>query len=254
VTAVADEVAAALRAIPGVADARLHADGRAEGAGTVRLTLDPHADEVAVAHAVNAVLRSGFGLAVDADRVQVVEDSVPLRGPSAPYGQPRATSVPAAPPATHVAAPAPVATAAAAPAGAPAGAAGRATPRLSIERLSLTSAGLGVTVEVGLAGRTGPAVGSAEAPASGPSVHRAVAEATARAVELALGGRARLAIEGVEATALAGEQAVVVSVALVTGHGAERLTGASRVREDARHAVVRAVLDAVNRRLEALLG
>lgn len=242
-TAVADEVAAALRAIPGVADARLHADGRAEGAGTVRLTLDPHADEVAVAHAVNAVLRSGFGLAVDADRVQVVEDSVPLRAPSVSYGQARSTSVPAAP-----------ATPAAASAG-PAPSAGRpaATTRLSIERLSLTSAGLGVTVEVGLAGRSGQAVGSAEAPASGPSVHRAVAEATARAIEQVLGGGARLAIEGVEATALAGEQAIVVSVALVTGHGAERLTGASRVREDARHAVVRAVLDAVNRRLEALL-
>lgn len=243
-TAVADEVAAALRAIPGVADARLHADGRADGAGTVRLTLDPHADEVAVAHAVNAVLRSGFGLAVDADRVQVVEDSVPLRAPSVSYGQPRSTSVPAAP-ATPAAAPPP------APARAASGPA--ATTRLSIERLSLTSAGLGVTVEVGLAGRSGQTVGSAEAPASGPSVHRAVAEATARAIEQALGGGARLAIEGVEATALAGEQAIVVSVALVTGHGAERLTGASRVREDARHAVVRAVLDAVNRRLEALL-
>ena len=242
-TAVADEVAAALRAIPGVADARLHADGRAEGAGTVRLTLDPHADEVAVAHAVNAVLRSGFGLAVDADRVQVVEDSVPLRAPSVSYGQARSTSVPAAP-----------ATPSAAPAGPAVSAAGpTATTRLSIERLSLTSAGLGVTVEVGLAGRSGQAVGSAEAPASGPSVHRAVAEATARAIEQALGGGARLAIEGVEATALAGEQAIVVSVALVTGHGAERLTGASRVREDARHAVVRAVLDAVNRRLESLL-
>jgi len=224
VTAVADEVAAALRAIPGVADARLHADGRAEGAGTVRLTLAPHADEVAVAHAVNAVLRSGFGLAVDADRVQVVEDSVPVRPPTVSYGQPP---------------PQPTAT---------------TTARLSIERLSLTSAGLGVTVEVGLAGRSGSAAGSAEAPASGPSVHRAVAEATARAVEQALAGRARLAIEGVESTSLAGEQAMVVSVALVTGHGAERLTGASRVREDARHAVVRAVLDAVNRRIEALLA
>ena len=241
-TAVADEVAAALRAIPGVADARLHADGRAEGAGTVRLTLDPHADEVAVAHAVNAVLRSGFGLAVDADRVQVVEDSVPVRAPSVSYGQARSTSVPAAP-----------ATQAATAPTRPAAAASTDTTRLSIERLSLTSAGLGVTVEVGLAGRSGQAVGSAEAPASGPSVHRAVAEATARAIEQALGGGARLAIEGVEATALAGEQAIVVSVALVTGHGAERLTGASRVREDARHAVVRAVLDAVNRRLEALL-
>ena len=230
-TAVADEVAAALRAIPGVADARLHADGRAEGAGTVRLTLAPHADEVAVAHAVNAVLRSGFGLAVDADRVQVVEDSVPVRQPTVSYGQP--------PPQPSEPKPTPLAT---------------ATARLSIERLSLTSAGLGVTVEVGLAGRSGSAAGSAEAPASGPSVHRAVAEATARAVEQALAGRARLAIEGVESTSLAGEQAMVVSVALVTGHGAERLTGASRVREDARHAVVRAVLDAVNRRIEALLG
>jgi hypothetical protein len=41
---------------------------------------------------------------------------------------------------------------------------------------------------------------------------------------------------------------------MVSGSGTDRLTGSAVVREDARQAVIRAVLDAVNRRLEPLLG
>ena len=72
----------ALRAVPGVAAADLEPDDRPEGAGTLRLQLAPGADEIAVATSVNRVLREQFGLAVDAGRVQVVEESVPFAPPA----------------------------------------------------------------------------------------------------------------------------------------------------------------------------
>jgi hypothetical protein len=46
---------------------------------------------------------------------------------------------------------------------------------------------------------------------------------------------------------------VVVEVAMITKHGSERLTGVSSVREDARQAVIRATLNAINRRIETYL-
>ena len=72
----------ALRAVPGVAAADLEPDERPEGAGTLRLQLAPGADEIAVATSVNRVLREQFGLAVDAGRVQVVEESTPAVPPA----------------------------------------------------------------------------------------------------------------------------------------------------------------------------
>ena len=45
----------------------------------------------------------------------------------------------------------------------------------------------------------------------------------------------------------------VVALTLLSGRGTERLTGAAAVREDVRQAVIRATLDALNRRLETLL-
>jgi hypothetical protein len=49
------------------------------------------------------------------------------------------------------------------------------------------------------------------------------------------------------------ERTVLVSLTLLTSKGTERLTGAAGVREDVRQAVIRATLDALNRRLEMLL-
>jgi hypothetical protein len=40
---------------------------------------------------------------------------------------------------------------------------------------------------------------------------------------------------------------------MLTRVGSERLTGVSVVREDVRQAVIRATLDALNRRLESLM-
>lgn len=85
-------------------------------------------------------------------------------------------------------------------------------------------------------------------------VLRAVAEATLRAVRM-LCGRGVLA--GVDAVAvrLAGDPPLAeVAVSILSDRGEERLVGAALVRGDVERAVMRATLDAVNRRLEPLLA
>ena len=65
------DLVAALLGVPGVAAAAVEPVG--DGPGTLRLQLASGADEVDVAGAVNRLLRSRFGLAVDSDRVRVVD-------------------------------------------------------------------------------------------------------------------------------------------------------------------------------------
>src|SRR3954469_13432728 len=77
------DIVAALRAVPGVADADLEPDSDGTGPGTLRLGLLPGVDEVAVATSVGRLLREQFGLGVDAERVQLIEDSeVPIEVPA----------------------------------------------------------------------------------------------------------------------------------------------------------------------------
>jgi hypothetical protein len=125
--------------------------------------------------------------------------------------------------------------------------------RLLIHRMQLVSAAKGVTSEVTLGLSGHEHTGSAGAASTPTSVHRSVAQATLRAVEEALGGEVRFELEHLETTVLGTDRAVVVEVAMITRHGSEKLTGVSAVREDARQAVIRATLDAVNRRIESYL-
>lgn len=246
-----------LRGLEGVADAEIVDD--ATGAGTLRLTLVPGADEVAVAVNVNAVLRDEFGLAVDSGKVQVVEETW--------SGQAAAAAV--APQVMGSAtAPTPDGGAAAAEAvPAPALPAAVSVPhtrtevgvsggrRMAIRRLQLvsTSAGISTAVSLGLGART--VVGEAEAGTTPESVQRAVALATLRAVSDILEGRAELELQHVEVAPVGEDWVAVVVAGLTPPDGAtDRLTGAAVVREDVRQAVIRATLDAVNRRVEAILA
>jgi hypothetical protein len=277
----------ALRAVAGVAAADIEPDERADGAGTLRLQLAPGADEIAVATSVNRVLREQFGLAVDANRVQVVEESVPLGGesdagaplqtatnavsepvPSEVESQP-AEDLPNRPTLTAV----PgyrdesVAFAVDTPTEPAAEVSSEQQPeqddrieplpargsRILISKMQLVSAGLGVTTQVTLAWRTQLFPGESSAAATPTSVHRSVAQATLRAVEGVVGGRARFELEQLELNQLGPDRAVVVVVSMLTRVGSERLTGVSVVREDVRQAVIRATLDALNRRLESLM-
>lgn len=66
-------VVAALREVPGVADAGL--DGAATGDGVLRLDLDPGVDEAEVALAAGRLLRERFGLSIDAGAVAILEEA-----------------------------------------------------------------------------------------------------------------------------------------------------------------------------------
>lgn len=287
------DLVSALLGVPGVAAAAVEPVG--DGPGTLRLQLAPGADEVSVAGEVNRLLRSRFGLAVDADRVRVLEESAGGRpapeasepSPVERNGHNRPTPADDGPtvPANGVARDGSVESAEREPDAAdgvdgaadraddgtdgPADSASRdASPagsevlptvtmarpgRLVIERVELVSAGLGtsVSVSLGLDGRS--VEGAAEGTASTGSLLRSVASATLRAVEKVVDGEARFDVEHVEVATTGPDRTALVVVTMVTGRATQRLSGASVVREDIRQAVIRAVLAAVNRRLEPML-
>ncbi len=228
----ATALVAALRAIDGVLGADLEPDG-VGGLGTLRLDLVPGCDEAAVGARVSQVLQEQFGLGVDPDRVATAEperqeqpaDSLEL--PLA-AGSSSETSV--------VALPEP-----------------RTSVRPAIAKMHLVSTGLDVTASVTLASGSRTATGEARGLASPSGVHRAVASATLHAVEELLDGSVRVELEHLEITPMGSERTVVVLLTLLTPQGGESLTGAAAVRDDVRQAVIRATLDALNRRLEMLL-
>jgi len=243
----ADAVVAALRVVAGVADAHILPD-EAGGPGTLRLQLEPGADEVRVAADVHRLLLEQFGLGVDAGRVRIVEESQPRRGAHA-----RRDQQPDAPELATAVLTAPEPTAAEATTGLSVISSPNAQPRLLIERMQLETAQLGVAAEITLGLRGRQYTGRAEAAASPGSVNRAVAEATLRAVEAAVGPEVRFSLEHLATAPMGGERAYVAEVSVITRGGLERLTGVSSVREDPRQAVVRATLDALNRRVESYL-
>ena len=283
---------AALRAVRGVADADVDPDD-AGGLGTLRLDLEAGVDEVAVANQVSKVLREKFGLGVDSERVELVEvqpeaEAEAVAEPTVaktidlttdpaeasvaePAPAPATSEEPkAAAPEPKSEAPAPKAEAAGEPTplGDEAWAASvevaetqsmplpapRVSGRPSIAKMHLISAGFDVTATVTLAADGRTAVGEARGLASPSGVHRAVATATLRAVEQLIGDSIRVELEHLEVTTMGAEKTVVVLLTLLTRQGSEPLTGAAAVRDDVRQAVIRATLDALNRRLEMLLS
>lgn len=212
------EIVAALRDVPGVADADVEPDADG-GMGLLRLGLEAGVDEVAVATSVGRLLRERFGLGVDAERVQIVEEAEihPASDPAIEVPQQRLAGRPA------------------------------------ISRMHLVSSGLDVTATVTLSSDGQAASGEARGSASQSGVHRAVATATLRAVESLSGDIARFELDHLEVAQLGSERTVLVALTMLSSRGTERLTGAASVREDVRQAVIRATLDALNRRLETLL-
>jgi hypothetical protein len=226
------DIVAALREVPGVADADVEPDGDGDGLGLLRLGLAPGVDEVEVASAVGRLLRERFGLGVDAERVQLVEDmQADADDPDIEEQE------------------------------------GQDTDRFrpAIRRMHIISSGLQVAAEVTLSvgkstraiGRPIPetsAIGRAEGTATQSGVQRAVATATLRAVEELLGGKARFELDLVELTPTGRERAVLVALTMLSTNGSEKLTGVAGVREDVRQAAIRATLDALNRRVENMVS
>ncbi len=261
------DLVAALLGVPGVAAAAVEPhDG---GPGTLRLQLAAGADEVDVAGAVNRLLRSEFGLAVDADRVRVLEEPG-QRGTGTPGRTPAATGPGRTPRAGGPTGDADDGAAsaddtdtdtdddddAAEAYPGPAVLVESATTagRLMIDRVQLVSAHLGVAVSVTLRSGERCEVGEAEGAATSGALHRTVAEATLRAVERMVEEQVRFAVEHVEIASTGQERTALVVLSLVTDRGTQRLSGASVVRDDARQAIIRGVLAAVNRRVGPMLG
>jgi hypothetical protein len=284
------DLVSALLGVAGVAAAAIeHGEGDGE-LGSLRLQLVPGADEVAVAGAVNQLLRARFGLAVDTDRVRVLDEPAPAAvrapgeavGPAPPEAGPATPAAPETPetprtpaapdalvppvppeppeppetpvPVGPVGGASPLPESAAGPRAAAIPTVHLARPgRLTIQRVQMVSAGLGVvaTVQLGLEGEFFD--GKAEGAATATGVQRSVAAATLRAVEAVVAGRARFEVEHLEVAVAGQDRTALVVITMLTGRGSERLSGASVVRDDVRQAVIRAVLAAVNRRLEPML-
>ncbi len=228
-------VVAALRLVPGVSDAQIEPD-EAGGLGLLRLALTPGVDEAAVASSVGRLLREQFGIGVDAEHVQIVEDADMTQRPATPEAGPGRTAPAAGSDEPPAAVPPP-----------------RGPVRPAITRMHLVSSGLDVTASVTLASDGRTAIGEGLGNASQVGVQRAVANATLRAVEQLLAGLARFELDHLEISHVGAERTVLVNLSMLSAKGSERLTGAASVREDVRQAVIRATLDALNRRFETLL-
>ena len=138
---------------------------------------------------------------------------------------------------------------------------GRPGPRVIIENVHVNTFGSDATVEVRLRAGDRIAAGVATGPAVDGYLLRLCATATAGAVDDLLAasehvdGPARCFVEHAAAVSFGSMQVAVVVLLLSCGGGwVEQLAGSAVVTGDDRHAMVRATLAAVNRRLEALLA
>lgn len=127
----------------------------------------------------------------------------------------------------------------------------RARPH--IVRLDVHNDGPAFVVGVALSCGTRSSVGRARSSLTTAGVRRAAATATLHAVEELCPGPVHFELELVERSDAGHTPVVVVHVTSVWSDGVQRLVGSAAVREDETRAVVRAALDAVNRRVEALL-
>ncbi len=205
---------AAVRAVPGVRDAQVRTS--ADGDRTLRLDLADGADGVTVATLVSQVLDERLGVVVDPSRSFMVEDATSDEQQfQAPVNAPRR--------------------------------------RVLMERLQVVTGGLDASVEVSLASAAKKVVGSATGPAVEAAVLRTVASAALNAVDALIEGRGRCGLDQAEVAEIGSDRVAVAVVTLLTPGQVDRLAGAVLVRGDARQAMVRAVLAALNRRLEALV-
>jgi hypothetical protein len=136
----------------------------------------------------------------------------------------------------------------------------RPGPRVIIENVQVNTFGTEATVEVRLGVNGRVSAGLATGPAVDGYLLRLCAMATAQAVDDLLAnsdhadGPARCFVEHAAAVPFGPMQVAVVVLLLSCGGWVEQLAGSAVVISDDRHAMVRATLAAVNRRLEALLA
>lgn len=251
----------ALSHVPGVDHVVLEFDEL--GNGVLRVLVAGGQDHARVVGAAVSRVRDRFGLDGDGARlrltgptgrpvVAVVEtlDADPALGAAVDealgpvlrtLAEPEPQAAPATPPATP---PAPAQPEAAVPpVPAP-----PAASRVVVDRVTVVTEQHEVVASVRLRHGEQSHEGTARRPASGVGPHRALAEATAAAVEAVVGARARLDVDQVDLLQVGPDHVAVVVLTLLAATGIDRLTGSALVRSDAQDAVVRATLDALNRR------
>ncbi len=91
---------------------------------------------------------------------------------------------------------------------------------------------------------------SAQGPASSYNKLRLFVDATLKCLDMLTLEGCMFVVEDLALTQLAKRQVALVTVSLVTGAGEEPLAGCALVKNDDREAVVKATLDAVNRKLK----
>lgn len=95
-------------------------------------------------------------------------------------------------------------------------------------------------------------VGEATAPASQTARERSVAEATLDAVEQFIGGPRSFSLEDVAVVRLGRQEIAVSCVTMVSPIGEQSLAGSALLRQGDKDSIVRATLDAINRRMAFL--
>ena len=272
-----DEVERAIRSVPGVSEATI-ARSQETGRGRLRIRLHPGEDAERVSWSVAATLRERFGIALDPDEIRPrVSDGVSQRPPSEPgevvdvdastledlddLEELEERAAPAAPggPEAHEE-----------PAGAttdadddrgelppPAPSVGlgstnghdRAVWRPAIRDLSSRNDGVAITVTARLELDGRMVAGEASGAPTARGLRQAIAGATVAAVGELTRTPLRAQVDRVSVGG-ADPASVSVVVSLLSGRGEELLLGAAIVRDDIEHAVMRATLDALNRRVE----
>ena len=113
--------------------------------------------------------------------------------------------------------------------------------------------GPSTTVTVTLTWNSEQFSGSANGPAAASARLRIIGAATLRALEEVLGGGPPLALDAIASTSVGVRPVIVAQVVSMKGVEEQVAVGSALIRGDEAEAVVRAVLDALNRRIPALM-
>ena len=246
-----DEVERAIRSVPGVAEATV-ARSQETGRGRLRIRLHPGEDAERVSWSVAATLRERFGIALDPEEIRPrVSDGVSQRPPSEPVDVVDVVDSTledleerAAPGAPEVPEPHEE------PSVGLASANGHEHAwRPAIRDLSSRNDGVTITVTARLEHDGRMVAGEASGAPTARGLRQAIAAATVAAVGELTRTPLRAQVDRVSVGG-ADPESVSVVVSLLSGRGEELLLGAAIVRDDVEHAVMRATLDALNRRVE----